>query len=60
MLRTKEGSVQHVSQDQIDKGKRKIWNLAGTGALTRFGGSEKGQARWDLREIHRWVSENPL
>lgn len=34
---------------------RWIYNSARTGALTRYGNSGRGQARWDWREIERLV-----
>ncbi|MFT2016305.1 hypothetical protein ACMA1D_10745 [Streptomyces sp. 796.1] len=46
--------VQWVFEEQVplETVRRRIYNLARDGKLTRYGRPGKGNARWDLLQIH--------
>lgn len=53
MLQRPKERIQSFNEDQIIKARRKIYNLARDGQLTKHGGEERGQALWSLSEVHR-------
>lgn len=44
---------QHKTDETMTAARQHVYYLAKTGRLTRHGGSKRGQARWDLRELAR-------
>lgn len=53
MLNRPGETVSHVTQGDIARAKRVIYDMAKTGKITNYGGNYGGQARWDLVELHR-------
>lgn len=41
-----------MRENDIKAAKRRVWNAARDGKLTRYGGTGKGEARWCLKEVH--------
>jgi hypothetical protein len=52
MLHRPGEQVSHVSQGDIARAKRVIYDLAKTGKIANYGGQYGNQARWDLVELH--------
>lgn len=49
--------IQAYTESDIERAKRRIYNMARSGQLTRHGGTERGQARWSLTELHALLQQ---
>lgn len=53
MLHRPGEAVSHVSQGDIARAKRVIYDMAKNKKIKNYGGPNGGQGRWDLVELHR-------
>ncbi|WP_435196350.1 hypothetical protein [Streptomyces sioyaensis] len=59
MLADPENKIQLFRESEVDNMRRRIYNAARDHKLTRHGGSGRGEARWDLNEIHATFAKPP-
>ena len=57
MLHRPGEPISLVSQQDIAKAKRVIYDLAKQGKIKNHGDQARGQALWDLTELHRVYSQ---
>ncbi|MFE6846552.1 hypothetical protein [Streptomyces sp. NPDC057686] len=55
----KPGVLQLFREADIARAKRAIYNAARDGKIKRHGGSTKGQALWNLVELHKVFTPDP-
>lgn len=53
MLRVQQNGNNVFMQSEINQTKQKIYNLHRDGKLKNHGGRLRGEAKWDLIELHR-------
>lgn len=53
MLDRPDKPISLVTQRDMKRARRQIYDLCKRGQLTNHGAKARGQARWDLAELHR-------
>lgn len=53
MLNNPDVPISDISTRDLNKARRQVYELAKLGHITNHGARARGQARWDLGELHR-------